>query len=195
MPINAADELPPPRTEARFGEELTATDKTFRYRAKTILAADGGLIGVWVEVANLSEKAPLQLRSHGPIPFGIVLADSNGNIIVSGAKFSTDGKPIQDRANQRATDAGLEEWELPPSGSKGYLISIKALLPTPLATERKGPLILQVRANAFPQWVRRDIWEHPYGTLDFKVFLSKAALGADPQQSLREAQSAVPPAK
>ena len=107
-----------PKDHEHPGQEMQAYPKfEFAYKAWLVAASDGGVIGISVELYNLSGNTPLKLRSAGDcIPIGVVIRDRNnplgkglvgvGGIKLHSAPATTVAQPSEKKPNVI--------WAIPP---------------------------------------------------------------------------------
>ena len=180
-----------PTDHVHAGQEMRAY-KNLAFKGWLVTAPDGGLIGISVEIYNLSKDTPLEMRSEPDcIPIGAVLADRvvNHKIHVGVGKIllRKNAQPSTSR-NGAAQEI---KWTMPPSSVKCYFIPIRSLVRKLPAEDRVGPCDLSIHMNAYPDWIGTTMFHPPFQPLDFvEVFITKQALEMDPVQALKKALAA-----
>lgn len=172
------------------GQEAVAY-KNLGYKGWLVTSPDGGVIGISVELFNLSKTASLKMRSDPDcIPIGVVLNCPNDELTIG-----LGGVPLSGVASVNThpiKKTPLVHWEIPPSSAKRFYIPIRPLLQRPPKADRARQCYLTISLNAYPDWLPGEVFfEHPLPGLGFReVFVTKQALEIDPEHALKEALEA-----
>ena len=172
------------------GQEAVAY-KNLGYKGWLVTSPDGGVIGISVELFNLSKTATLKMRNQPDlIPIGVAFNCPNEELTIGIGGVPLSG--ITAVNTQPLKKTPLVHWEIPPSSAKRFYIPIRPLLQGLPTMDRVKQCYLMIRLNAYPDWIPGEVFfEHPLPSLGFqKVFITKQALETDPDQALKEALAA-----
>ena len=176
--------------DRKHAEEEMRTYKNFTYKGWLVTAPDGGVVGVSVELYNLSNTTALKMRSAPDcIPIGVVVNEWE-KIHVGVWKVDLHNAVVPASATS-SKKLSKVKWKIPPSSVKRYFIPMRSLIREMPNGHRIGPCNLAVHMNAYPDWVPEGLMEPPFVPLGFvQVFVTKQALEADPIKALKEALAA-----
>ena len=178
-------------SERGFDPKETLVKGDLAYSAKLILSSDGGVVGVTLDLFNLSRVNPLKMRSAPDcIPMGVALQGPNGELLFSAAEVLIYGD-IPPLTMNRPENKRDIEWQIAPSSAKRYYIPIRLLAKDLLLPERIGPCYLTVSLSTIPESIPDVLLDSRLSPFQFAyVYLTREALEIDPEQALKEALAA-----
>ena len=143
------DLLQAAEAEPEFTEAKSGKFDNFEYRVRLLMASDGGLVGIYLELVNKSKKKLAMRRPVGRVPIAISLYDSDGNDLIDHSmveknrgKDDPKAMPIKDQAKI--------EWKMEPLGKESHFTSLREELGTLPKAKRYEGCLLYVYSLATP---------------------------------------------